>query len=182
VLRALIVSVLLVAGPAVAQEHQQHSGDVQGSLFFPREGSGTSWLPEQSSMYAGHALAAGWELMWHGNVFLQFINESAEEHRGAHQIGSLNWVMGMARRRVGSGRLGVRTMVSAEPWTIRGCGYPDLLANDRCAGTFGGLPMVAQPANPRLVRWRFHIVRRRSRIRVPPSLTIGSMRRTSPSV
>jgi len=79
-------------------------------------------------MYAGHARAAGWELMWHGNVFLQFINESAEEHRGAHQTGSINWVMGMARRQAGAGHVGVRTMLSLEPWTIRDCGYPDLLA------------------------------------------------------
>ena len=79
-------------------------------------------------MHAGHTRPAAWELMWHGNAFLQFINESAEEHRGAHQTGSINWVMGMARRRAGGGRVGVRTMISLEPWTIRGCGYPDLLA------------------------------------------------------
>jgi hypothetical protein len=111
-----------------AQEHQHHTGDAQGSLFSPREGSGTSWLPERSPMYAGHARAAGWEFMWHGNAFLQYINESAEEHRGAHQTGSINWVMGMARRQAGSGHVGVRTMLSFEPWTIGGCGYPDLLA------------------------------------------------------
>ena len=70
-------------------------------------------------MHAGHARAGSWELMWHGNAFLQFINESAPEHRGAHQTGSINWVMGMARRRAGAGRVGVRTMLSVEPWTIR---------------------------------------------------------------
>ena len=86
-------------------------------------------------MYAGHARAGSWELMWHGNAFLQFINESAPEHRGAHQTGSINWVMGMARRRAGAGRVGVRTMLSLEPWTIRGCGYPDLLATgETCDG------------------------------------------------
>ncbi len=86
-------------------------------------------------MHAGHARAGQWELMWHGNAFLQFINESAPEHRGAHQTGSLNWVMGMARRRVGAGRVGVRAMLSLEPWTIRGCGYPDLLATgESCDG------------------------------------------------
>ncbi len=34
----------------------------------------------------------------------------------------------MARRRAGSGRVGLRAMFSLEPWTISGCGYPDLLA------------------------------------------------------
>jgi hypothetical protein len=86
-------------------------------------------------MYAGQARAAGWELMWHGNAFLQYVNESAEEHRGAHQTGSINWVMAMARRPAGTGRLGVRTMLSLEPWTIRGCGYPVLLATgETCDG------------------------------------------------
>jgi hypothetical protein len=111
-----------------AQEHQHHSGDSQASLFSGRDGSGTSSLPDPSPMYAGHARAGGWELMWHGNLFLQYITESGEEHHGAHQTGSINWVMGMARRPVGSGRVGVRAMLSLEPWTIGGCGYPDLLA------------------------------------------------------
>jgi hypothetical protein len=139
--RLVFVFVLLCAWPAAAQEHQhaapapatqehqhQHGDQAQASLFSGREGSGTSWLPEQSPMYAGHAHAGDWELMWHGNLFLQYINESGAEHHGAHQAGSINWAMGMARRRVGTGRVGVRTMLSLEPWTIHGCGYPDLLA------------------------------------------------------
>ena len=136
--RLVWVLLLLSSWPAAAQEHQHpapatqehahHGGQAQESLFSARDGSGTSLLPANSPMYAGHARAAGWELMWHGNVFLQFINESAEEHRGAHQTGSINWMMGMARRQAGAGHVGVRTMLSLEPWTIRDCGYPDLLA------------------------------------------------------
>jgi hypothetical protein len=34
----------------------------------------------------------------------------------------------MARRTIGAGRFGLRTMLSLEPVTIPGCGYPDLLA------------------------------------------------------
>jgi hypothetical protein len=145
--RIVLFVVLLTAWPAAAQEHQHpapttpaqdhvhHADQGQDSLFPARDGSGTSWLPDRSPMYAGHARAGAWELMWHGNAFLQFINESAEEHRGAHQTGSINWVMGMARRRAGAGRVGVRAMLSLEPWTIRGCGYPDLLATgELCDG------------------------------------------------
>jgi hypothetical protein len=41
--------------------------------------------------------------------------------------------MGMAQRNVGQGRVGFRGMLSLEPWTIGGCGYPDLLASgERC--------------------------------------------------
>ena len=66
--------------------------------------------------------------MGHANVFAQFLYESGEDHRTSHQAGSINWFMGMARRPLGRGRVGLRAMVSAEPLTIAGCGYPDLLA------------------------------------------------------
>src|SRR4051812_50084967 len=43
--------------------------------------------------------------------------------------------MGMADRSLGSGHLGFRGMISLEPWTIRGCGYPDVLASGEiCEG------------------------------------------------
>jgi hypothetical protein len=41
----------------------------------------------------------------------------------------------MADRTAGSGHLGLRGMISLEPWTVRGCGYPDLLASGEvCQG------------------------------------------------
>ena len=45
------------------------------------------------------------------------------------QFGSVNWIMGEVRRGAGSGELAFRGMLSLEPWTIRGCGYPNLLAS-----------------------------------------------------
>jgi YHS domain-containing protein len=84
-------------------------------------------------MYAVHVQRDAWTLMVHESVFLQFFHESGE--RGNDQVGSINWMMGMAQRSAGRGRLGLRAMVSLEPWTIRGCGYPDLLASgERCRG------------------------------------------------
>ena len=74
-------------------------------------------------MYAIHATAGAWQVMWHGNAFVQYLDETGQ--RGSQQAGSINWIMGMARRSVGAGRLGLRGMVSLEPLTIRGCGYPD---------------------------------------------------------
>jgi YHS domain-containing protein len=98
------------------------------------EGSGTSWLPVESPMYAVHAKAGAWTLMSHENLFLQAIHEGGR--RGADQAGSINWVMEMAERDVRGGHLALRGMVSLEPWTIRGCGYPDLLASGEiCHGS-----------------------------------------------
>ena len=105
-----IIVIALTASGAVAQEHQhppatqtaapadQHDHSGAASLFSAREGSGTSWLPTNSDMYAVHSRAGQWELMWHGNAYLQFLHESANEHRGSTQTGSINWLMGMARR------------------------------------------------------------------------------------
>jgi hypothetical protein len=114
------------ATPAEQDEHAQHMA--AAAMFPARDASGTAWLPEASPIYGLHSRAGGWELMWHGNAFLQVLHEEAEEHRGATQAGSINWFMGMARRSAGRGRVGVRTMLSLEPATVGGCGYPDLLA------------------------------------------------------
>ena len=113
--------VLAAAVSAVAQEHQ-HDHGAAPSLFASTEGSGTSWLPATTEMYALHRRTGQWEWMFHGNAFLQHLHEEANEHRGSSQTGSINWLMMMARRELGAARLGVRTMVSLEPATSGGCG------------------------------------------------------------
>jgi hypothetical protein len=43
--------------------------------------------------------------------------------------------MAAARRPLGVGRLGLRGMASVEPWTVRDCGFINLLANgEMCEG------------------------------------------------
>jgi hypothetical protein len=122
--------------PSGGDQHDHAAMPAAALTLFPaREASGTAWLPERTPMYAVHGRAGAWELMGHGNVFAQFLYEAAAEHRGSAQAGSINWAMGMARRHMGGGRFGVRTMVSLEPATIGGCGYPDLLATgELCDG------------------------------------------------
>jgi hypothetical protein len=124
------------AMPQDAPPHEQaHQHDAGATLFHPREGSGTSWRPDATTMTGTHASAGPWRLMVHGVAFAQFLYESGEEHRRSRQAGSINWLMGAARRPVGPGWLGLRGMVSAEPATIGGCGYPDLLATgETCDG------------------------------------------------
>src|SRR6476469_9436449 len=121
---------------AQPQQHDmRHMNMSDNGMAMPpaREGSGTSWLPDESPMYAIHSQAGTWTLMAHGNAFLQYLREIGD--RGSDQAGSINWFMGMADRSVGSGHLGLRGMISLEPWTIRGCGYPDLLASGEvCQG------------------------------------------------
>jgi hypothetical protein len=98
-----------------------------------REGSGTSWLPDASRMYALHGTSGAWELMLHGTLYVHYLDDAGD--RGEDQFGATNWVMGMARRDVGGGDLTLRAMLSADPVTATGCGYPDLLATGEfCEG------------------------------------------------
>ncbi len=102
-------------------------------MFPSRESSGTAWLPNETPMYGIHRPLGSWHVMGHGAAFAQFLYDGGD--RGEDQFGSINWLMGMAYRNVASGRLGLRGMLSFEPWTVRGCGYPDLLATgERCGG------------------------------------------------
>jgi YHS domain-containing protein len=123
------------ADPSPQHDHaaaptQEHAAD---EMPMTREGSGTAWLPDATPMYAIHWQRGAWQLMAHENVFGQFLHESGD--RGDDQVGSINWAMGMAQRNVGNGRVMFRGMFSAEPWTIGGCGYPDLLASgEQCNG------------------------------------------------
>jgi len=120
------------AQPQHDMQHMHMEGDQAMAMPPAREGSGTSWLPDETPMYAIHRQAGDWTFMAHGNAFLQYLHDGGD--RGSHQLGSINWFMGMADRTVGAGHLGLRGMISFEPWTIGGCGYPDLLASGEICG------------------------------------------------
>src|SRR5204863_2318175 len=87
--------------PQHDMQHMPMGNDHDMVMPSSREGSGTSWLPDETPMYAIHAQARGWMLMAHGNAFLQYLHESGS--RGSDQAGSINWLMGMADRTMGSG-------------------------------------------------------------------------------
>ena len=117
------------------QHDMQHMHMASEEMTMPvrREASGTAPVDEPERQRAVHAQAGAWTLMMHGNAFVQYMHEGGD--RGTDQAGSINWIMGMAYRSAAAGRLGLRGMVSVEPWTIRGCGYPDLLASgELCKG------------------------------------------------
>ncbi|HYU77905.1 MAG TPA: hypothetical protein VEK56_02910 [Vicinamibacterales bacterium] len=111
-----------------AEGHEAMPIEMTGPLgiSMARDGSGTSWLPDTTPMYAIHRQAGEWNLMLHGNLFVQYINEGSD--RGDDQFGSTNWAMGMAHRDLAGGPLTLRGMISLEPLTVGACGYPTLLA------------------------------------------------------
>ncbi|HEY0779308.1 MAG TPA: HAD family phosphatase, partial [Gemmatirosa sp.] len=107
-----------------------------GPLGLPmtRTGSGTSWVPDSTPMYARMFDAGSWGLMFHGVAFGQYDHQGGP--RGASQVGSVNWGMLMAAHNLGratadgggtGGRLELRGMLSLEPFTVGARGYPLLL-------------------------------------------------------
>ena len=88
-----------------------------------REGSGTSWLPDSSPMYGRMFMLGDDMLMLHGAAFPRYTNVSTR--RGDDRIDAPNWLMGMFSHPLGdTAQLGVRLMMSLDPLTEGGRGYP----------------------------------------------------------
>ena len=93
---------------ATHQEHQptgEHAEMMMGPLGIPlvRDASGTSWQPDESPMQAIQLMVGTWQVMLHGNAFLQYINERSP--RTDDQFGSINFGgQCNGRCRMGAGR------------------------------------------------------------------------------
>ena len=88
-----------------------------------REGSGTSWLPDSSPMYGKMFMFGNDMLMLHGAIFPRYTYVSTQ--RGDDRIDAPNWIMGMYSHPLGdSAQLGGRLMMSLDPLTEGGRGYP----------------------------------------------------------
>ncbi len=88
-----------------------------------REGSGTSWLPDSSPMYAKMFMFDDNMLMLHGAIFPRYTNVSTR--RGDDRIDAPNWIMAMYSHPLGdNAQIGARLMMSLDPLTEGGRGYP----------------------------------------------------------
>jgi len=88
-----------------------------------REGSGTSWLPDSSPVYARMFMFGDNMLMLHGAIFPRYTNVSTQ--RGDDRIDAPNWFMAMYSHPLGeSAQFGARLMMSLDPLTEGGRGYP----------------------------------------------------------
>ena len=134
-----MTGIIAVPTSAAAQDAPQSGTDVHehvsvtAPLLLPtKETSGTAWMPQVTPMYGVHSPWRGWDVRLNGMASIQALYEPRDRHRtggsGRRQVGSVNWGMFMARRNVRGGRVGLRTMFSAEPWTIPGCGSLSFLA------------------------------------------------------
>jgi len=125
-----VVTLLCAAPIALAAQHEGHGGATSATrpaveLSQSRTSSGTTWLPDAERVPGLHTSAGNWSFMLHGAAFLQYVQTLGT--RGQSQTGSANWAMFMATRPAGGGRVRLRVMATAEPFTLAGRGYPQLL-------------------------------------------------------
>ncbi|HXG66757.1 MAG TPA: cytochrome c, partial [Blastocatellia bacterium] len=100
-------------------------------------GSGTSLLPASSPGYMWHWSKGGWMIMAHGDLKVGFNHQGGP--RGVNKAESQNWLMLMAEGNAGGGRLMLRGMFSAEPWTAPRGGFPQLFQTGEA---FEGRPII----------------------------------------
>ena len=149
--RLATAALLCAAAPALAQSrvtytcpmhpdvHSDHPGQCPkcGMELMPseeppelalpmmRNPSGTSWQPDASPMRGIHFGGGGWAFMVHGAASVGFDDQLG--NRGGTQFMSTNWIMGMAEHGLWGGQAQLRGMLSLEPLTVPGGGFPELL-------------------------------------------------------
>lgn len=90
----------------------------------PHASSGTGWQPASIPQHMWMKSVGNWDIMAHGTVFLTFNHQGGP--RGAGKAESVNYLMTMEQRRLGSGTLLVRQMFSAEALTSPHPGFPQI--------------------------------------------------------
>ena len=94
-------------------------------LPMERNPSGTSWQPDTTPMRGVHLSAGGWAFMLHGAASAGYDDQFGD--RGGDRFMSTNWFMGMAEHALWGGEARFRGMISLEPLTLPGEGFPQLL-------------------------------------------------------
>ena len=103
--------------------NSQYSLDVPMS----RDGSGTSWVPDETPMYAYMIHGKKWMTMIHGSFFLRYNKQDLfnSGSRGGKKFDAPNWLMAMTQRQIGkNGLFSVNTMFSFDPFLVGPGGYP----------------------------------------------------------
>jgi hypothetical protein len=112
------------------------------NLPMNRNGSGTSWMPDATPIYAYMKMTPKWNLMFHGSIFLRYTNQDITKKgsRGGQQFDAPNWFMGMAQRRIGKRGLFIfNAMLSLDRLTVGGSGYPLLFQSGE---SWNNVPLV----------------------------------------
>ena len=151
----ILLFALLVAGSSAQHEHHVHEDTTKAvdradamyssfSLNLPmsRDGSGTSWLPDQSPMAMYMKTWNTTSLMFHGAVFVRYTSQNAgdKNERGGQKFDAPNMFMFVLRQKLSSKSLfSFHTMFSADILTEGGEGYPLLFQTGE---SYNNIPLV----------------------------------------
>src|SRR5436309_5125040 len=110
-------------------EHAEHGMEMkmQSSVNIAdpmnRESSGTAWVPDSTPMYGYMKMFGDDMLMLHGGIFPRYTNVTTR--RGDDRIDAPNWIMAMYSHPFSdTTQIGGRLMMSLDPLTEQGRGYP----------------------------------------------------------
>jgi hypothetical protein len=153
--RIFVLLFTLSAAMAAAQHEHMHmdekkaEADTMGmfssfSLKLPmsRDGSGTSWLPDQSPIEMYMKTWNNVSLMFHGAVFVRYTSQNTgdKNERGGQKFDAPNWFMFVLRRKLSKKLLfSFHTMISADRLTEGGEGYPLLFQTGE---SYNNIPLV----------------------------------------
>jgi hypothetical protein len=108
-----------------------------GQLFSEHMGSGTAWEPATAPEHAWMLMRGGWELMAHGEIFIDYNQQGGP--RGEGKAESVNWGMLMEQHKLWGGTILFREMFSGESLTSPHPGFPELFQTGE---TYHGEPLV----------------------------------------
>src|SRR5258705_7780099 len=139
-MRRKIFALLFTLSAGMASAQHQHHMDMDTmkaesgvttmyssfSLNLPmsRDGSGTSWLPDESPMNMNMKTWNHTSLMFHGAVFVRYTSQDAKD-RGGEKFDAPNWLMFVLRQKLSKkSLLSFHSMFSLDRLTEGGQGYP----------------------------------------------------------
>lgn len=124
--------------PMLEMSDNEMSSGLLGDYEMTREASGTSWQPEATPMSGVHYMLGDWNVMTHG--FVNAIYSDSDAPRGETDRYVQSMLMAMAHREAGPGMLGLRAMVSLDPWLVGDTGYSLLFQTGETAD--GQTPLI----------------------------------------
>lgn len=138
----LLAFIILSGGKGLLAQHTGHqpamgempmdsmqmmSHSFSRNLPMNRNGSGTSWQPDSTPIYAYMMHVGKWNFMFHGSVYLRYTYQDINKvgKRGDKRFDAPNWFMLMGQRNIGKrGLFHFGGMFSLDPITEGGNGYP----------------------------------------------------------
>jgi hypothetical protein len=134
---------------SIAYLGQEQASSMENMVMPPRStsikvlnGSGTSWLPQASSMYAIQTNIGKWTAMNHGSVYLRWTDQNFNnpDKRGESALDAPNWIMSQWDHLINTpNELRFRGMISLDPLTEGNDGYPLLFQTGEA---FKGKPLI----------------------------------------